>query len=559
MPPKILDPASSQVDDSIASIEVTTNQPRTDEQDRGAGSTTIEPFDWVEDPALASEAENQYPTGAKFWFITLSVALLLLVGGMDASIIATAVPSIIDHFRTVADIGWIFSVKIMLMVSTCIFMLGTILCASATSSKIVVLGRAVTGPATSSQIAGAFTLLQIGLPLRLRPVYAGAGGAVETVAVIAAPVLGGVLTQKLSWRWCFWISLPPSFLTLLFLTFFFSDPRKSTSATMAWREIITELDLFGTLCFVPGMTCLFLALTWAGSKYAFDSAVVLCLYGAFAVLLVAFVWDQHRKGEKATLPPRIFKQRSILAGFIFSLGCGSSLMVFEWVSKANTVNGVVWCPDLIQYLPTYYQVIRGYTPGKSGYLMLPTVGGFLVGMVLHGSLTSITGYFSPWMLLGSTLLPLAAGLLTTWTLESNLTKLVAYPALIGFAAGIGFQGPQSAAQTVLSDADGPLGLAVILFAQHFGSALFGSIAQTIFTNRLAANLHDLVPGLNASSVASMGFSEIRGAVAASRLQEVLLGLDRSLIQTWYLGVGLACMTMLGSISMEWVSVKHKKN
>ena len=81
-------------------------------------------------------------------------------------------------------------------------MLGTILCASATSSKVVVLGRAVTGTATSSQVAGAFTLLQIGLPLRLRPVYAGAGGAVETVAVIAAPVLGGVLTQKLSWRWC---------------------------------------------------------------------------------------------------------------------------------------------------------------------------------------------------------------------------------------------------------------------------------------------------------------------------------------------------------------------
>ena len=100
----MLDPVSPR-DDNITSVS-TDAQASTANKNDEAERTTLEPFDTIEDPAVASEAENEYPTGAKFWFIALSMALLLLVGGMDALIIATAVPSITDRFHTVADIGW---------------------------------------------------------------------------------------------------------------------------------------------------------------------------------------------------------------------------------------------------------------------------------------------------------------------------------------------------------------------------------------------------------------------------------------------------------------------
>lgn len=88
-----------------------------------------------------------------------------------------------------------------MLASQLLFLLGSLLCATAVSSKMFVLGRAITGLAMASIVAGAFTLLTLAVPLRLRPVYAGAFGAVESVAVIAAPIIGGLLTEALSWRW----------------------------------------------------------------------------------------------------------------------------------------------------------------------------------------------------------------------------------------------------------------------------------------------------------------------------------------------------------------------
>lgn len=189
----------------------------------GTAAVSLEPFNGIDQASQhTAEAENQYPTGAKFYFIILSLAILLLLGGLDASIVATAVPAITDHFHTVADVGWysvayrmplcacqfifgklykMFSIKRIMLASQGVFLLGSLLCATAASSKMFVFGRALTGLAVASIVAGAFTLLTQILPLRLRPMYTGMLGAIESVAVIVAPVLGGILTEKLSWRW----------------------------------------------------------------------------------------------------------------------------------------------------------------------------------------------------------------------------------------------------------------------------------------------------------------------------------------------------------------------
>ncbi|KAK4888318.1 hypothetical protein LTR27_012769 [Elasticomyces elasticus] len=524
---------------------------------------TLEAFDEIIDtaPPRISNASPEYPTGAKFYIIMLSLALILILEGLDSSIVATAVPAITDDFHTVADVGWYsvayrlpmcacqflfgqlyktFAVKRTMLTSIAIFLLGSLLCATAATSKMFVLGRAVAGLGSSGLTAGCFTVLVQILPLRLRPVYSGLLGGIETVAVILAPVLGGVLTQELSWRWCFWISLPLGAPSIIVMIFLFTDPQETASRTMSWKHIIAQLDLLGTAIFVPAITCLFLALSWAGTKYAFDNPIVLCLYVASALFIAAFIWIQYRKQDAATLPPRIFRRRSIVAGFIFSFCCNGSMTCIEY------------------YMPTYFQVVREYPPAKSGYMLTPIVVGFLIGILLHGGLTSLTGYYAPFMLLGSLLMPLAAGLVTTWNLDSSLAKLISYSGLVGFASGIGFQGPQSAVQTTLSEADVPLGLSVILFAQHFGPALFVSIAQTIFTNRLAVNLHQVVPSLDAKTIGTMGLGELKSSVGPQRLHDVLLGLDRSLVETWYLPLGLTCASMIGALMMEWRSVKEKR-
>jgi len=512
--------------------------------------------------ADSTEAEPVYPTGANFWLPILSIALMLIVGGLDNNIVATAVPALTDHFHTVADIGWysaafrltlctfqflfgklykIFSVKRVFMVVVCVFILGSVICATAVTSKMFVLGRAVTGLAEAGVVAGCFTVLVQLLPLRRRPLYGSVLAAIEASAELSAPILGGVLTQTLGWRWCFWINLPLSGIVLLITAVFFHDPQTSPGAQLTLRAKLSQLDLLGNLVFIPGLTSLFLALSWAGSKYPWKSPTIIALFLLSALLLAVFAYLQHRKGDAATLPPRIIKQRSVLAGLLFS-GCVNSHL--------NV---------LLYYMPTYFQAVRGFTPAKSGYMVLPMVLGQLVGFLGLGIGTSTFGYYVPFMLAGSVLMPVASGLMTTWNISTSYAQLILYQALAGFGGGIGFQGPQSAVQTILPTSDAPLGLAIVLFAQHFGPAVTVVIAQTVFTNQLTANLEDLGGGLDAAKIEHLGLSDLKDLFGGGKLAEVLGAFDTSVIRTWDLVVALGCVSMAGSLAMEWKSVKVKRS
>ncbi len=308
--------------------------------------------DGPEPPAERNEAEDEtgYPTGAKFYLILVSIGLVLVFGALDSSIVAVAVPSITDQFHSVADVGWysaafrlamcstqfifgklykIFSVKRVFLVSVFIFVVSSVLCASAPTSSAFVLARAVNGLGTAGILSGCFTLIVQCLPLRKRPIYTGIFGAIEGVSFMASPTLGGIIIDKLGWRWCFWISVPSGMISLAASSFFLSDVKPALQLT--WWEKLSELDLLGTVVFIPSLTCLFLALSWAGIRYAWNSPTIIGLFCAFAVLLGLFVYEQYRKGDSATLPPRILRNRSVVAGFVFAVCCNSAMTVVEYV------------------------------------------------------------------------------------------------------------------------------------------------------------------------------------------------------------------------------------
>ena len=491
----------------------------------------------------------------------MCIAAALVIGGLDNNVVATAVPSITNTFHTSADLGWYaaafrlsmcssqfmfgklyrtFSVKWVFMTTLCIFTLGTVLCATANSSKMFVLGRAVSGLGEAGLIAGCFVLIVHLLPLRRRPVYAAVLSGVESVAELVAPILGGVLTERLSWRWCFWITLPLACITIGIAAVYFEDFQSREAAEMNLKQKLAELDLLGNLFFLPALTTLFIALGWAGTRYAWDSAIVIGLLCCFVVLLGAFAYLQYRRGNRATLPPRILKQRSVLAGFAFSVCCSSSLKVLEY------------------YMPTYFQVVQDFSPAKSGYITLPIVIGFIIGMQLCGTCTTLFGYYNPFMVSASVLLPIASGLITTWKVDTGFAKLIVYPGLLGFASGVGWQGPQFAVQTSLPTADAPIGLSIYVFSNSFGPALFVSVASTIFTNQLSKNLLYLAPGLDAESIENMGLGDLKAQLGTDKIAEALQGFVKSLVQTWYLAVALCCASIVGTALMEWRSVKQKR-
>ncbi|KAJ6444718.1 DNA ligase (Polydeoxyribonucleotide synthase) [Purpureocillium lavendulum] len=464
------------------------------------------------------QPDQVYPTGSKFWFTVLSLCVILILGGLDANIVATAVPSITNHFHTVAHVGWyssafrlctcafqfgfaklytLFSIKVVFLVSNVIFLVGSVLCATAASSPMFVVGRAVSGLGFAGELAGCFAVLIHILPLEKRPVFAG---------LLA-------------------INLPIGAVSLLTMSFLFSDPRSRSADDLTLAQKIKALDLVSNCLFIPSLTALFIALSWAGTKYPWSDGKVIGLFVVFAVLLGAFLFNQYRRGDSAALPFRVIRGRSVIAGFIFTTCTNSMTNVLEW------------------YLPTYYQVVRSKSPSESGYLMMPILVGMMLGLFIQGFGTTMLGYYAPFMLFASICMPIAAGLMTTYSPDTSLAQIILYSGFAGFSGGIGFQGSQAAVQTTLRPEDVNLGIGVILFGQSMGPAIFIAIAQVIFTNHLSSSLEDVVPGLSPAYIEEHGLGDIKQAVPVEHWDDVLLGIDRSLTRTWYLPVALACTTM----------------
>jgi hypothetical protein len=156
-------------------------------------------------------------------------------------------------------------------------------------------------------------------------------------------------------------------------------------------------------------------------------------------------------------------------------------------------------------------------------------------------------------------MPLLAGLLTTIKTRTALVNVLVMTGFFGFAGGIGFLSPQSAVQMALPKDDASIGLSIILFAEQFGAALFVSAAQNVFQSRLGSNLHTLVPSLNATSIETVGLNGLKSLVEPGDMGKVLTAVDQSVAQTWYMAVALSCLTIVGSATMDWRSVKEKQH
>ncbi|OBS15764.1 hypothetical protein FPOA_13485 [Fusarium poae] len=515
------------------------------------------------DTSATPELENGdvqqkvYPSGLKFSAIMVAVCLSFSLVGLDSNIIATAVPTMTRYFGTVNDIAWYNSIyrlmsgsfqlmfgklytmlpaKTLILASLAIFAAGTLLCALAPSSPIFILGRAITGFATAAVISGAFAMVIHISPLRKRSTYAGIGAATEAVASLTAPLFGGLLTDRLNWRWCFFIQLPLITSVFCIVLFFLEltagkalDGKNLTSA-------LRELDVLGTVIFVPAITLLVLALQWGGNQYDWSDWHVILPLCLFAALLAVFIWYQRRLGEQATVPFRMLRTRTIVYGFLFSSCNNGSLSVIEY------------------YMPTYFQTVKGLSASMSGVMVLPTAAGLVASVPLAGYLTTLVGYYSPFMLLNSIMTPPATGLLTTLDPGSKIWKFIFYQALLGFGTGIGFQGPQVAVQATFSDSDSQIGIAIIQLAQAIGPAIAVAGAQTILTSNLYSYLARFTSKLDVTDLTSHGFT-IPDGLNHWEYTAVVSAYSHAINNAFYLAVALSCLTIIGALGVEWRSIK----
>ncbi|KAH8695149.1 putative efflux pump antibiotic resistance protein [Talaromyces proteolyticus] len=487
----------------------------------------------------------------------LALYLAIFLVALDRTIITTATPRITDTFNSLGDIGWygsaylltccsfqlvfgrvytFYSPKWVFLAAILLFEIGSAVSGAAPSSTVFIVGRAIAGIGASGLSSGVIVIMVHMAPLHKRPMYTGILGGVFGIASIIAPMMGGAFTDNVSWRWCFYINLPIGAVTIAIVALVLKLPEASNKQ-LSTGERLQKLDPIGTSLFLPGMVCLLLALQWGGTTYAWSNGRVIALLVIAGVLLLAFIGVQHWKKDDGTVPPRIFLRRSIVAGFWYSLMLNGSMMV------------------ILYYIPIWFQAVKDASSVKSGIMTLPMVIGLVVGSIVAGAGVTNSGYYTPFMIVGSILLSIGSGLMTTFTTSTGHPQWIGFQACFGLGIGFGMQQPGAAAQTVLAPQDVSTGVSLIFFAQYFGGALWISVANNVFSNRLTESISSTVHGIDAGRIVNVGATALRSVVSPDQLPAVLKAYNGAIIDAFYVAVACACATALGSLAMEWKSMK----
>ncbi|KAF3935063.1 hypothetical protein ABW20_dc0107973 [Dactylellina cionopaga] len=511
------------------------------------------------------EGEMVYPTGPKVLLIIVGLMLAVFLVALDQTIIATAIPKITDKFKSIDDIGWygsayfltstalqptfgriykIFSIKGTFLIAIGLFELGSLVCAVAPSSTALILGRAIAGLGVGGIFSGGIVILAYILPLQKRPLAFASIASMWGIASIVGPLLGGAFTDHVSWRWCFYINLPLGAISVAVVLLVLKIPREANPEGLTILQRVRQLDLIGAAILVPAVVSLLLALQWGGTTYPWGNAKIIGLFVCFGGLIIIFIISQWKLGEAATLPPRILKQRSVLASLLFACFFGAAFFTD------------------VYYLPIYFQSVKGSSATKSGIQVLPILLSCVLTSIISGGLITALGFYTPFLIGGMVLFAIGAGLITTFDVDTNSAHWIGYQVIAGLGVGVGFQVPILAVQTVLHIDDIPVGTAIITFFQSLGGALFISVAQNIFTNGLKKGLERYIPEVPAAVFLFSGATEIESVLGKLGLPERLGDVRRAymvgLKDTYRLDVALVCFAFLAACFLEWKNIKQEK-
>lgn len=412
----------------------------------------------------------------------IGLMLGMLMAMLDNMIVSTALPTIVGDLGGLAHLSWVvtsyalcaavttpiwgklgdlFGRKHMYMIAIVVFLIGSALTGLAQTMNELIAFRGVQGLGAGGLMVGAMSTLGDLIPPRERGRYQAIVGGMMPIAFVGGPLVGGFLTQHLSWRWCFYVNIPVGALALLVVWVGMRLPTKRIQA---------RIDYIGALLLAIGVVCITLVASWGGNDYAWGSAVIIALAIVGVIALITFVLAEQRVAEPI-LPPVMFRNLNFTLAQILSFIIG--------VAMFGATN----------FLPQYMQYVQGASPTISGLLLWPLMFGTLVVMITVGQITTRTGKYRNLMILGSAVL--TAGMLVLLLLRVDSSRLEASLLTVFIGLGMGFLMQNTMLVTQNSVELRNIGAAsgsVTLFRTVGGSlgiALFGSI----YINRLTHAVH----------------------------------------------------------------------
>jgi EmrB/QacA subfamily drug resistance transporter len=415
--------------------------------------------------------------------LTFSGLLLaMLLASLDQTIVSTALPTIVGELGGLDQLSWVVTAymlaatvtipvwgrvsdlygrKRLFQAAIVVFLAGSALSGAAQSLGELVAFRALQGLGAGGLMTLAMAIVADIVSPRERGRYQGYIQMVFVLASVAGPLLGGLFSDHLSWRWVFYVNLPIGAVALAVI---------STTLEHSPAGRRPAIDYAGAALLAGTLTAILLATTWGGSQYAWTSPEVLGVAAAAVVLLAGFV-ARERRAPEPILPLRLLRDP-----------------VFDVVSVVLFLTTCAFFAAIV-FTPLYLQLVTGASATSSGLLLLPLLLAAAASTAVSGRLITRTGRYKRFPVAGLALM--AAGLLLLSRMDASTPRATASLFLVVFGLGFGMvsQVLTVAVQNAVERSD--IGIATA--SANLFRALGGSVGVAIFGAIFAARLDVWLP------------------------------------------------------------------